>query len=143
GNAPLNVTALTLQAGANSQFSIPSNPAPFTVPSQSTSAGITVNFNPTSTGSKTDTLVIASNDPTTPAFNLPLSGTGVANNPPTVTVITPTAGQLVIPGQPFNVSFNVTPGSAAVTTFQINLSTNGGATFGGLIGGNATSGANV
>src|SRR5262249_53249067 len=58
GNAALNVTSLTLQAGANSQFSLPSNPAPFTVAAQSTSAGITVDFNPTSAGAKSDTLVI-------------------------------------------------------------------------------------
>jgi len=142
GGAALNVTSLTLQAGANSQFSIPSNPSPFTVASQSTSAGITVNFNPTSIGLKTDTLVIASNDPTMASFNLPLSGTGVANNPPTVTVTTPQVGQIVVPGQPFNVTFIVQPGSSPVTTFQVNLSTNGGATFTGLVGGNAITGAN-
>ena len=143
GNAPLNVATLTLQAGVNSQFSIPSNPAPFTVPAQSTSAGITVNFNPTSNGSKTDTLVIASNDPTTASFNLPLSGTGVQTAPPVVTVQTPTFGQVVIPGQPFNVNFMVVD-SVSVVNYQILLSTNNGVTFTpGFGSGGATTGANL
>ena len=145
GPGTLTVTALNFGKGAASPFS--NNPPatlPLNVPADSLTS-ISVQFQPTQAGSQTDTLTIVSNDPRNPSLGVPLTGNGVSPlaAPPGVTVTAPTTGQIVSAGSAFTVSFIVTDlASPASPTYQINLSTNGGASFSPAAGGNASIGIN-
>ncbi|HEY6331559.1 MAG TPA: choice-of-anchor D domain-containing protein, partial [Blastocatellia bacterium] len=144
GAGTLNITALTFGLGASSPFSIPPpSPLPLNVASDSLTS-ITVEFSPTAAGTITDTLTIASNDPTHPSLGVPLTGTGVSSlaPAPTVIVTSPTAGQLVGSGTTFTVSFSVgDTATPATPTYTVNLSVNGGG-FTPVAGGNAVVGSN-
>jgi len=72
GTGDLTITTVTGLEGTN--FSI-SGSSSITIKSKK-SYNLKVAFKPTSTGSKTATLKISSNDPHTPALEIPLSGTG-------------------------------------------------------------------
>ncbi len=81
GTADLTVTSTTLIGTDAAEFSIDSGGAPFTLtPSQS--RNVVVSFNPTSTGAKSATLRIDSDDPDENPFDVSLPGTGVDNPPP-------------------------------------------------------------
>jgi hypothetical protein len=85
GNAILNTTAVTLTGANASEFSFQSGDnASFTIPVGTTTHSITVLFNPTSTGSKSATLKIASNDPDENPFNVSLTGTGTSGGTPDI-----------------------------------------------------------
>lgn len=126
GGAPLSITALNINQPTGAGFSLP-NPNPFTVAALSNTT-LAVNFNPTTPGTKTGTLVITSNDPATPTVNVNLTGIGGDSVPPGVAVQAPGAGQAVGSGQLFEVRFLATD-NVGVGTFTIDLSTNGGASF--------------
>lgn len=136
GGVSLNITALTINAAAGSGFSL-ANPNPFTIAAQS-NATLTVNFNPPSAGPKTGTLVITSNDTVTPTVNVNLTGIGGDGVPPGVAVQAPGAGQGVAAGQLFEVRFLATD-NGALGTFTVDLSANGGASFGFALGGGTAS----
>jgi len=102
-----------------------------------------VKFTPTTAGPVTDTLVIASSDPVSPSLSVLLTGTGVNTTPPQVTVTQPSSGQTVSSGAAFTVAFSVTsPTGAALTSYTVKLSTNGGASFSTLGSGIPFSGPN-
>jgi parallel beta-helix repeat protein len=85
GAASLEVSATTL-AGANSgQFAITSGGAPFTL-APGTARNIVVSFKPTSTGAKSASLNLASNDPDENPLAVALSGNGVAAAIPDIAV---------------------------------------------------------
>lgn len=72
GNANLSITMAITGTNAN-QFSVA--PTSQTI-SPAGSYGLVVTFSPTSTGAKSATLTITSNDPDEPTVNVALSGTG-------------------------------------------------------------------
>ena len=75
GTAALTITDITV---AGSQFSRGTLPGTIAAGS---SANVNVTFSPTSTGSKSATLTIVSNDPDEPSVTVALSGTGVTGAP--------------------------------------------------------------
>lgn len=79
GTADLNVTAITLCAGAGTEFTW-SPDAPFTVTSGS-SQTLSVTYSPADVGTDTGCLEIASNDQTTPVVSLNVTGTGMDAQP--------------------------------------------------------------
>jgi hypothetical protein len=81
GTASLNISSLT----AGTPFSVVSPATPVTV-NAGGSATVTVKFAPSSAGSTAGTLAIASNDPSKPTLNVPLTGTGVAAGSSTITL---------------------------------------------------------
>lgn len=87
GNAPLNVTGITLGAGTSTEFSW-APPAPFTV-AAGASTTLNVTFTPTSVGNKTGSIVISSNDTATPTVAINVSGTGAAAPAPSIALIPP------------------------------------------------------
>src|SRR5262249_20790995 len=128
GASALNVTALTITGGATSNFAIPPpNPAPFSVAGQSVGS-ITVNFAPTSVGAKSDSVVIASNDPVNPQVTVSLTGTGADTTAPAVGVASVTPSP-VHGGAQLTVTFSATD-NVGVASYQLKLSTDGGVTFG-------------
>src|SRR5437868_6935593 len=141
GTVPLNVTSLVFATGGLG-FSLP-QPNGFTLQPQ-TNTTLTVNFTPTTSGTKVDQLRINSNDPINPQVTVPLTGIGQNTQPPVVIVQAPSTGSAVPSGTSFQVRFATTdPSGSGLTTFQIDLSTNGGATFPFNLGtGAATEGIN-
>ena len=134
GTGTLSITALTINGGANSPFTVVSPTAsqasPFTVAGSST-ATVTLKFSPTTAGTQTDTLAIVSNDPVTPSLSVGLSGTGKATVPPVVIVNQPSAGTIIASGTQFTASFGASPaqGGGSIVSFTATLSLDGGATF--------------
>src|SRR5207247_1262844 len=61
-----------------------------------------------------------------------LSGIGIETNPPTVTLSEPTAGSTITSGQPFTIEFSGNDDDA-VAGITLSYSTDGGATFPGVI----------
>jgi hypothetical protein len=80
GTADLVVNATSLLNANADQFSIVSGGAPFTLAPQE-SRNVVVNFNPTSTGQKSATLRIESDDPDENPLEVSLIGNGVAPPP--------------------------------------------------------------
>jgi hypothetical protein len=81
GTATLSITNITKSGTDAAQFSVGTYPGTIAAGS---SAGVSVTFSPTSAGSKSATLTIASNDPVDPTVSVTLSGTGVTGpTPPT------------------------------------------------------------
>ena len=148
GTGTLSITALTINGGVNSPFTVVSPTAsqasPFTVPGSST-ATVTLKFSPTTAGTQTDTLSIVSNDPVTPALAVGLSGTGKATTPPVVIVNQPGSGAVIASGTTFTVGFGVSAaqGGGTIVSFTASLSLDGGATFSPLTAGPAVSGINT
>jgi len=87
GTAELEVTATKLSGNDDSQFTV-SDGAPFTVAPGET-RNVQVSFTPTFGGEKKASLDIASNDPDRPAVNIGLSGTGLVQAIPDITVAFP------------------------------------------------------
>ncbi|MEW6730391.1 MAG: choice-of-anchor D domain-containing protein [Acidobacteriota bacterium] len=140
GTAPLDIQSFSLTSGGANGFALPST-TPFTVQPNSTGQ-ITVNFTPTTAGPRSDTLSIRSNDPATPTVTVSLTGTASDSIAPIVTVLSPAAGIGVGSGQQFTGQFTTTD-NIGVTTFEVRLSTNGGATFDfNVASGTAQSGTN-
>ncbi|HMY76069.1 MAG TPA: choice-of-anchor D domain-containing protein, partial [Blastocatellia bacterium] len=81
GTQSLNVTGITT---TNTLFSVTSGTS-FTVAAGAQQT-VTVRFAPTAAGNQNGTLNIASNDPTQPAFAVPLSGAGIDVQPTARTV---------------------------------------------------------
>jgi len=79
GTATLTITNITISGPGSEEFSM--SPYPGTIPAGD-SAGVNVTFSPTSTGSKSATLAITSNDPDEATVEVSLSGTGVSVTPP-------------------------------------------------------------
>jgi hypothetical protein len=75
GTAALTITDITV---AGSQFSRGTLPGTIAAGS---SANVNITFSPTSTGSKSATLTIVSNDPDEPSVTVALSGTGSTEAP--------------------------------------------------------------
>jgi hypothetical protein len=68
---------------------------PLSPPQPDASCTITIGFAPTALGVRTGTLTIASNDPVTPAFAVPLSGTAIGSySTPGITALLPPSGAL-------------------------------------------------
>lgn len=72
GLANLTLTSAVLTTGT--QWTIPAQPSTPVLPGGA--ASFTLAFNPATPGSKTDTVTINSDDPTTPAFTISLAGVG-------------------------------------------------------------------
>jgi hypothetical protein len=139
GTAPLTITGLSISGGASNGFTIQTG-APFTVQAGG-SGSVSVGFTPTSSGPKTDTLIIATNDPSNPTVRVTLAGSGADNVPPTVSVQAPAPGLAVAGGTQFQVRFTATD-NIGLGTFEVLLSTGGG--FNQSLGtGTAVSGQNT
>jgi len=89
GTADLIVNATTITGANMDQFNINSGGGAFTL-APGLSRNLVVSFNPTSTGSKTASLQISSNDPDENPSNISLSGTGVSAAVPDI-VVNPTS----------------------------------------------------
>jgi hypothetical protein len=85
GNATLSLTGISLGGSHASDFTLQSS-CPMTLAPAATftltlapaaTCTLTLAFRPTTTGTRTATLVVSSNDPTTPTLNRPLSGNGI------------------------------------------------------------------
>ncbi|MCK6619796.1 MAG: choice-of-anchor D domain-containing protein, partial [Calditrichia bacterium] len=85
GTADLVVSATTLTGTNPGEFSITAGGAPFTL-SPGATQDVVVSFNPTSTGAKSATLSIESNDPDENPFDVPLSGNGAPVPAPDIAV---------------------------------------------------------
>lgn len=85
GTADLNVTATTLTGSDAANFTIESGGGSVTVEPDS-SHEIIVSFNPSSTGVKSASLDVSSNDPDDDPFSVALSGEGVAQDVPNILV---------------------------------------------------------
>jgi len=77
GSANLVIGTISITGTNASQFSKQNDICSGQTLAPSSSCTINVVFSPTSTGSKSASLSILSNDPDTPTLNVPLSGTGV------------------------------------------------------------------
>jgi len=76
GNQTLNITSTSITGTDASEFSIISGSGAFTLSPGSTH-DVVIQFSPTSTGSKSATFRITSNDPDENPLDVPLSGTGM------------------------------------------------------------------
>jgi hypothetical protein len=86
GGTTLNVNSTSLTGGNASEFNILSGGGNYSLASTASRA-VQVQFAPTSTGSKSTTLRISSNDPDESPFDVTLSGTCIpANTAPVVTI---------------------------------------------------------
>lgn len=86
GAADLQVSAISLEGAEAAEFSIDEGGAtPFTLAPGGTHL-ITVGFTPSTVGSKSAVLRIASDDPDENPLDVPLGGTGVETPPPSATV---------------------------------------------------------
>ena len=74
GNQPLSITAISLIGGQTTDYTL-SGPTTAAIPAGSNQAW-TVVFDPMGPGASATTLVITSNDPSTPTLDIGLSGTG-------------------------------------------------------------------
>jgi hypothetical protein len=83
GNAPLTINSV---ASSNPRFAVASPAVPFNVAAGSQQA-LTIRFSPTTAGSQTGTLTIASNDPARASLTVGLSGSGVAPAGPQTVVL--------------------------------------------------------
>ncbi len=109
-------TPITVTGSAGSGFVLAGQPA---IDSLAPGASVTfqVFFLPTTTGAKTGTISIGSNDPVNPAFTINISGTGIAA----------ANGQITVSGNSFSIAPGGTPqlandtnfGSATVTTGSV------------------------
>ena len=94
GTQNLVVSSVTIIGTDAGQFSIVvgscGSLTPTILPSSNCEIGVT--FSPTSTGAKTASLSISSNDPDTPLLDIPLTGTGLATDTqaPTIQITSPT-----------------------------------------------------
>ncbi len=85
------VNSTTLTGGSASEFTIDSGLAPFTL-GPNANRNVMVSFHPASTGAKSATLRIGSNDPDANPFDVALNGTGASAPPPIPDVtVTPTS----------------------------------------------------
>jgi Zn-dependent metalloprotease len=80
GTGDLNLSAPSLVGAAASEFGLEGGCAGQTLPATGTCV-VTVNFTPTSSGSKDATLSIPSNDPDTPTLSIQLNGTASGPDP--------------------------------------------------------------
>ena len=117
--------------------------AAFTIPPQSV-ANYSVTFTPTSSGSKTGSLVFATPGATPTSLTVALQGVGGDSTPPTVIFSQPSGGSLAA-GQSFQVVFGASDaGGSGLGTFVVSLSTDGGTTFPFTLGtGTAVDGINT
>jgi hypothetical protein len=76
GDANLLVTGMGLASGSNAAFTFNAPPTPSTIP-PSGSQVVTVGFNPVTKGIHGGALQIHSNDPDSPAYDVPLTGIGL------------------------------------------------------------------
>jgi membrane-associated phospholipid phosphatase len=79
GGANLTIQSLALAAGVGSAYSISPAVAPGTILAPGGQLALTVTFQPKTSGSQPDTLVIE-NDGSVPTYDVSLSGTGVSPN---------------------------------------------------------------
>lgn len=127
GSADLHISGFDRSTGS-ADFQVVSPPTfPVTIPPGG-EVDFSISFQPSSGGNQTATFQISSDDPTTPARQLPASGStpGVV---PTVTAINPTSGpasggtSVTITGTGFTLATGVSFGSRAVSSFTINSDT--------------------
>jgi pimeloyl-ACP methyl ester carboxylesterase len=110
GAATLSVTGTSFIGPDFSQFAVIIGGAPFSVPPGGVQ-NVTVQFVPTSTGSKSATLRITSNDPDENPKDILLSGTGTQTPGLSVSWVTPPPTS-VTSGQSFFVSWSVSGASS-------------------------------
>jgi hypothetical protein len=79
GSSDLHILSFTRTAGS-AEFSIISGPSTPTTIHPGEELDWTVQYAPTNTGDDTATFTIASDDPNTPKYDIPASGTGVSGN---------------------------------------------------------------
>ncbi|HEU4391608.1 MAG TPA: choice-of-anchor D domain-containing protein, partial [Blastocatellia bacterium] len=139
--APVTATP-ALNQTTGSGFSIASAAA-FTIPAQSV-VNFNVTFTPSSSGTKTGTLVFSTPSASPTSLTVNLTGSGGDSTPPTVVFSQPSGGSLAA-GQQFQVVFGASDaGGSGLGTFVVSLSTDGGANFAITLGsGTAIDGINT
>ncbi len=131
GTAPLVINSMTVVGGLANGFSLATNP-PITIAPGSIGT-VNVNFTPPSPGSKSDMLVMNTNDSKNSTLRVNLAGSGSDNVPPIVQVQSPAGGEAIASGQQFTVRFTATD-NVGLGAFEIRLSTNGGSSYDLTIG---------
>ena len=125
GNANLNISSITL-AGANpSQYSQTNNCTVLVIPNLSCT--VTVNFTPTTTGSKPATLVIMSDDPTNPTETITLTGTGKGHPKAVIGVTNISFGNTIVGTTSGPAAFTIT--NVGDATLNVGTITTAGDTF--------------
>lgn len=124
GTEPLNIQLPTLTSGAASGFSLSSPPStPVILPAASTTLNVT--FNPTQIGMADGSVRIATDGGTA---QVQLKGEGVDAASPTITIKSPSGGEIISAGSPFTIAFTSSD-NIGLTGFEVRLSTDGGASF--------------
>jgi ASPM-SPD-2-Hydin domain-containing protein len=95
GNADLNITSLDRSVGTSAEYTW-SPASPFTIaPGGSTTLFVT--YTPVDTTTDNGSLTITSNDPVRPTLFLFLSGSGMGNSVPVISLSTPTVSFIQVP----------------------------------------------
>jgi hypothetical protein len=122
GSGNLSVSAVAMSDGSIGDFDV-TNSVPETLP-PSAYGSFAVRFDPLTTGSKTATLTITTDDPATPAFTIAFAGAGT-DIP--VADIAVENGASVVPSGTGSVSFGYEPMGGSDTTITLTIKNNGNA----------------
>jgi FtsP/CotA-like multicopper oxidase with cupredoxin domain len=123
GTAPLTFTGTPTLGGSNpTEFATPTSTNPCGASlAPATSCLIAATFTPTAVGARSAVLTIASNDPISPAWNVPLSGSGFASTAASISAPT------IIYGQDGVVTVSVASPQVTPVPGTVTLSVDGGA----------------
>jgi uncharacterized protein (TIGR03437 family) len=130
GSAPLTISSISLNPSGG-PFTINYPSLPFTLqPGGSTGslilASVTVTFTPTSPGTASAVVTIASNDPNTPVKTVGLSGTAAGTNVPPSIAVTPSGLNFSSVAQGSSKQVSVTVSNAGGTPLNVSALTAGG-----------------
>jgi uncharacterized protein (TIGR03437 family) len=130
GSAPLTITGISVNPSGG-PFTINYPSLPFTLqPGGSTGslilASVTVTFTPTSPGTASAVVIIASNDPNTPSKTVGLNGTATGANVPPSIAVTPSGLNFSSVAQGSSKQASVTVSNAGGTPLNISALTAGG-----------------
>ena len=134
GGVPLSISSISLGGANAAQFAMPASGTPCgSTLAAGGSCMINVSFSPTTLGAQSASIVIATNDPSNPTFNVPVTGSGIANTAVVISAPAITYGQNGVVTLSLS-SAQVTPVAGTVT-----LSVDGGAPLSqSLVNGSAT-----
>jgi len=122
GNATLSGT-LARATGTSTEFTF--SPASFTIPSGGAAQTVTVTYPPTAVGADTGSIVVSSNDATTPTVPVTVTGAGVAAPAPTIALVPSSLsfGNVVVPGSASRTTQVQNNGNAPLIVSAITLGT--------------------
>ena len=124
GLAPLGGIVPSFSGGQSGDFAVTAPPGSVLPPGNSFGL-FTVSFHPLATGTRTTTLLIASNDSDENPFSITLTGSGVDTTPPLLAITVPVAGGPVTNSPALTISGTATD-NTGVTAVMVRLNGSSG-----------------